>query len=439
MSVQCSPGYGELLEQTEEILANARKQFLQSTSHDRPDSEIDLAKCCLTIALEEEAAAQLLNDELKEIFGDVIEKVDDLGGVTTWSLKRIDMLAAEAMVLFQEYLAAADMGTMEEIEARIDALDAADRVDLRNVLYLKPKPKRVPGIAEEPLEEASQSAKTRVELFPLLMISAINEVLYIRHGYRRSQHHGEPRESQITTVLEYGEGSPVAMGILYQEICKRVGLPVAGMPIDDDYGLYYILWPTKFPLKVGNIEYVVDPYGNGDLLPSSEVCEMFGLVDAPYKKAIRPATNRQILAALLSHMRKSYWASAVGCSPEPAFIQPLDSKTVSAYWWGDSSDVEANWDLQRALACVERQLHLTPGCQKTQLQYALLQYAYGDYETAWQEFGLYLERGGGSVRDDDQNVRVLMERLRMFLEFDVTWRSTGDSLFSDLGNCDVDM
>ena len=75
--------------------------------------------------------------------------------------------------------------------------------------------------------------------------------------------------------------------------------------------------------------------------------------------------------------RNAYWANAVGCSPEPAFIEPLDSKTVTELWWGDVTDIEGNWDLERAVACVERQLHLDPGCQKTQLQYALLQYAYG--------------------------------------------------------------
>ena len=58
------------------------------------------------------------------------------------------MLAAEAQALFDEYLAAADMGTMQDIQARIDALDPADRVDLRNVLHLKPKPKRLPGVKE---------------------------------------------------------------------------------------------------------------------------------------------------------------------------------------------------------------------------------------------------------------------------------------------------
>lgn len=135
---------------------------------------------------------------------------------------------------------------------------------------------------------------------------------------------------------------------------------------------------------------------------------MFGLVDRPFQKAIRPASNREVLHALLSYMkcvhttfaswhclpcefgaghpysdctgfapnRNSYWARAVGCSPEPAFIEPLDSRTVTDMSWGMDWE-EGNFNLKRALACAERQVHLMPSCQKTQLQYALLQYATG--------------------------------------------------------------
>lgn len=54
-----------------------------------------------------------------------------------------------------------------------------------------------------------------------------------------------------------------------------------------------------------------------------------------------------------------------------------------------------------------------------------------DYETAWQELGLYLERGGGSDTDDDLAVRLLMDRLRMYLEFDVTQRADAEELFNE--------
>eukprot|EP00191_Tetraselmis_sp_GSL018_P004986 CAMPEP_0177611128 /NCGR_PEP_ID=MMETSP0419_2-20121207/20283_1 /TAXON_ID=582737 /ORGANISM="Tetraselmis sp., Strain GSL018" /LENGTH=223 /DNA_ID=CAMNT_0019106751 /DNA_START=65 /DNA_END=738 /DNA_ORIENTATION=- len=210
------------------------------------------------------------------------------------------------------------------------------------------------------------------------------------------------------------------MGILYMEICSRVGLPVAGMPVDDGHAQYFLLWPTKIPLKVGRSEYLIDPYSNGDLLEKTEACELLGLYNGATNSALQPASKCQILSALLSYMRESYWARAVGCSPEPAFIEPLDSRTVSELCW-DMDWEEGTFNLRRAIACAERQD--SP-------------YAAGDYEAAWQELGVYLERGGGAEADGDASVRLLMERIRMYLEFGVTQRSEEAGRF-DAGGGDA--
>mmetsp|Transcript_5346 Transcript_5346/g.13660 ORF Transcript_5346/g.13660 Transcript_5346/m.13660 type:complete len:570 (+) Transcript_5346:130-1839(+) len=348
-------------------------------------------------------------------------------------VERLDLLAAEVRQVFEEQLAAVALEGEEGLAARLEALDPADRVDLSRVLALKPKPQRPAGAP--PLPEGAEgggAGALRVERFPALMVNAINEVLYTRHGFRRSQRHGEPRESHITALLEDGEGSPVAMGILYTEVCRRVGLPVAGMPIEDPMGQYYVLWPTKFPLKVGGLEYVVDPYGNGDLLQKSEVCEVFDITPG----AIKPASNRRILSAVLSYMRDAYWARAVGCSPEPALMEPLDLASVSELEWDMEWD-EGSFNLSRALACAERRLHLLPGDQQAQLQYALLHYAAGDFETAWQELGIYEERGAGADVCDE-HIPFLMERLRMYLEFGVKQRPDGESTFPGLQITDHD-
>lgn len=58
------------------------------------------------------------------------------------------MLANEAMAVFQEQLAAAGEEGMDDVQARVDALDPADRVELHQVLHLKPKPKRNIPLAE---------------------------------------------------------------------------------------------------------------------------------------------------------------------------------------------------------------------------------------------------------------------------------------------------
>lgn len=42
-----------------QVVAWAQQQFLQEVSREKPDSTINLAKVCLLLALEEEAATQL--------------------------------------------------------------------------------------------------------------------------------------------------------------------------------------------------------------------------------------------------------------------------------------------------------------------------------------------------------------------------------------------
>jgi len=430
----CAANDGEVITK-QQVLDKARQQFKRATSLTRPDAAIELARTCLTIALEEEAAAQVFAEEQRAKQAEIIAVGVglELGSASTWSLERLDLLAAEVRQVFEEQLAAVALEGEEGLAARLEALDPADRVDLSRVLALKPKPQRPAGAP--PLPEGAEgggAGALRVERFPALMVNAINEVLYTRHGFRRSQRHGEPRESHITALLEDGEGSPVAMGILYTEVCRRVGLPVAGMPIEDPMGQYYVLWPTKFPLKVGGLEYVVDPYGNGDLLQKSEVCEVFDITPG----AIKPASNRRILSAVLSYMRDAYWARAVGCSPEPALMEPLDLASVSELEWDMEWD-EGSFNLSRALACAERRLHLLPGDQQAQLQYALLHYAAGDFETAWQELGIYEERGAGADVCDE-HIPFLMERLRMYLEFGVKQRPDGESTFPGLQITDHD-
>jgi hypothetical protein len=42
-----------------QVVSWARQQFLQEVSREKPDSSINLAKVCMLLALEEEAAGQL--------------------------------------------------------------------------------------------------------------------------------------------------------------------------------------------------------------------------------------------------------------------------------------------------------------------------------------------------------------------------------------------
>ncbi|KAG2501503.1 hypothetical protein HYH03_000011 [Edaphochlamys debaryana] len=226
--------------------------------------------------------------------------------------------------------------------------------------------------------------------YPVQTLAAVNTVLFDRHGYLPCNRYGVPSDHQLAAVLEGGVGASAALSILYLEVCERLGFPLAARPLED--GRYFVLWPLEAPLTADGQRFLVDPYGRGGLLLMDEVCEIFGVDPA----GLRPASRRELLAALLGELRDAHWAAAAGCSPSPGSMTPLSADTAL----GNKVTVPGTGvraaSLRRALAAAEKRLWLLPDDSDAQLQYGLLLYFSRRYDDAWLELALYLERFAAS-------------------------------------------
>jgi len=60
------------------------------------------------------------------------------------------------------------------------------------------------------------------------------------------------RSYQLPHVMERGGGSPLALTILYLEVCSRVGLPMHASILEE--GRYSVLWPKEVPLLLAGEE-----------------------------------------------------------------------------------------------------------------------------------------------------------------------------------------
>jgi hypothetical protein len=58
-----------------------------------------------------------------------------------------------------------------------------------------------------------------------------------------------------------------------------------------------------------------------------QICAIFEH-QGPSKGLLRPATKRDILAALLATLRDAHWCAAVGCQPEPGLMLPISIATA---------------------------------------------------------------------------------------------------------------
>jgi len=74
------------------------------------------------------------------------------------------------------------------------------------------------------------------------------------------------------------------------------------------------------------------------------------------KEPLEPASNREILCALLCGIRDAHWCKAVGCAISTSLMTPISTATVL------SGDVPVGWNYQieRAAAAAERSCLVAP-------------------------------------------------------------------------------
>lgn len=128
------------------------------------------------------------------------------------------------------------------------------------------------------------------------------------------------RNSFLNDVLERRTGIPITLALVYMEIGRRAGLPVAG-----------IGFPGHFLAKLaGNEEIVFDPFF-GHLLSEEQCARRLQAVlgkDTPFDRTyLRAATAREIVVRMLRnlkqiHLQAREYAQALGCSERILLVEP---------------------------------------------------------------------------------------------------------------------
>ncbi|KAL0033580.1 hypothetical protein WJX79_004697 [Trebouxia sp. C0005] len=376
----------------------AREQFRSEVDHRRPDAHLHLAKACMLIALEEEAAFEdelLQNgrDEitwLKVLSEDTHQKDSaeheqgvelhvvnrHVGTASSWSLSRLDSLAEEVKSCFMaQHTSLPDLppapSSNPHIRPSIAHQSDPTQIFTRNGDHAPSTQFAAGGrfvasrlvsllrslLGSSPVVPPSKE-------YPMQTFAAINMVLFERHGYQRMQIHGNPRDAQLSSVLDNGGGTPAALAVLYMEVARRLGISMVAQPLEG--GRECMIWPEHGLLRAGGESFVIDAYSQGAMYSMTEVAELF---DLGSPTSLTPVSKRELLAVLLAALRDSHWSSGT--------VQPMHG-----------------FDIARALAAAERRLFLLPESREVQLEHALLLYFAGQWDEAYQELQLYKQDVG---------------------------------------------
>jgi len=152
-------------------------------------------------------------------------------------------------------------------------------------------------------ELADRVASQVPDLNPQQTVVALNRVLFGEARLRGNRDdYYDPRNSFLNDVLDRGLGIPITLSVVYMEVARRIGFPLAGIGM-----------PGHFLLKYCNDdgqETLIDCFNRGDIL-SQQDCqrrldEIYSGEMALRPEFLHPISHRQILTRMLNNLKTVY-------------------------------------------------------------------------------------------------------------------------------------
>ena len=189
------------------------------------------------------------------------------------------------------------------------------------------------------------------------IVESINRLLFDEEGFRgEEENYYDPRSALLNEMLDRHSGLPITLSILYIEICRRVGMDVAGVSL-----------PGRFLVKFSGAfgQIVVDPFDGGRVLSTIELQK---LLDTVYgggvrlrEHHLRSFTPKQILARELAHLKSAYLAQHDLPRAAASIDRLLILDRNDPYELRDRAAVAVQMHAYReAIECFERYLAIMP-------------------------------------------------------------------------------
>lgn len=135
-------------------------------------------------------------------------------------------------------------------------------------------------------------------------LTQLNKMLFREKGFEgNSEHYYDPKNSFLNDVIDRKLGIPISLSILYMELGKQLGLPLAG-----------VSFPGHFlvKLEIDDGAIVLDPYFGGISLSEDDLehrlQEFYGdkLQKSHFYGLLATCTNKEIITRILRNLRNLY-------------------------------------------------------------------------------------------------------------------------------------
>ena len=112
-------------------------------------------------------------------------------------------------------------------------------------------------------------------------------LLGVTHGFTGDQeHYGDPVNSMLDLVLERRRGLPILLSVVYAEVARRAGIPIAGVGLGGHFVVGH--FGADPPL-------LLDPFGDGAIVDTE-----------PAHAVTKPWSNHEIAMRMLNNLIGSF-------------------------------------------------------------------------------------------------------------------------------------
>ena len=235
-------------------------------------------------------------------------------------------------------------------------------IDLGTVALLIAReeyPELNPGVYLGRLDTMAQEVAGRLQgsTDPRRTVEVLNNYLFSQEGFRGNEDdYYDPRNSFLNDVLDRKLGIPITLSLVYTELGRRIGFPLAGVGMPG----HFLLRP---PLH--REEWYIDAFNHGTVLSPEDCAERLGSVYGGriqfQPELLATVNKRQFLARMLANLKGIYlqrrdFPRALAAIErilivEPEAAEQVRDRGLALFQMGQYS---------QAVASLERYLALSP-------------------------------------------------------------------------------
>lgn len=191
------------------------------------------------------------------------------------------------------------------------------------------------------------------ETYPLKILKAISAYLFEAQGFMgNSQNYYDPRNSFLNQVLDRRTGIPITLSLVYLELARRIGFPMAGVSMPG----HFLIRPTLDEMAI-----FVDPFHKGEIMFEEDcqdrIRKFYGVDVHLRPDHFEPIGPRPFLSRMLMNLKVIYLQEQ---------------------------------DIPRAFAAIDRILLITPDAPTERRDRGILYYRQGQLDEAREDLKYYL-------------------------------------------------